>query len=349
MTAARIALLGGDGVGPEVVSAAAPALERLVPDVELVELPMGYGSFQATGEALPAATLEALRACDGALFGAVGSPVERTPGYRSPLLELRRSFDLYANLRPLVAPASERYGAIDVLVVRENTEGLYSGLERLEGEGDEARAVAERVITARASERIVRAACAQAHARRRDGGRGRLTLVHKANVLRTSDGLFRETGLRVAGEYEGLEVEEQLVDSMAYRLVMEPERYDVVVAPNLYGDVLSDLGAALVGGLGLVPSANVGDDFVLAEPVHGSAPDLAGRGVANPLATFRALALLLEHLGLPQSARTLDRAVRVVLTHGPRTPDLGGASTTDEVAAAVLEALDDERPNMNGP
>ncbi|MEM9405334.1 MAG: isocitrate/isopropylmalate dehydrogenase family protein [Acidobacteriota bacterium] len=338
MSALRIALLGGDGVGPEVVSAVAPLLAVLEPDVETVELAMGFGCFEREGHALPPATIEGLRSCRGALFGAVGSPSHPVSGYRSPLLEVRRTFELFANLRPLVSMPGD--GTIDAVVVRENTEGLYSGRERLEGEGDEAVAVAERVVSVRATERIVRAAATLARERLEQGRNARLTIVHKANVLRTSDGLFRETALRVASDFPELQVEEQLVDSMAYRLVLEPERYGVIVASNLYGDVLSDLGAALVGGLGVVPSANVGDRFVLAEPVHGSAPDLAGRGLANPIATARALAMLLERLERPAAARTLDRAIERVLLEGPRTPDLGGSATTREVAHCLLSLVE---------
>lgn len=348
----RIALLPGDGIGREVVPAAELALRALCGEsLAFVHCEIGWETFERTGTALPAETLAALRACDGALLGAVASPSRKVPGYASPVVALRRELDLYANLRPLRGPASRGShpaGAnIDVLLVRENTEGLYAGRERWEGPDT---AIAERVITRRASARIARVAFeqARARARRRAAAQApphpRVTVVHKANVLRESDGLFRQAALDVAREYPDVEVEEQLVDSMAYRLVREPERFDVVVTTNLYGDILSDLGAALVGGLGVVPSANQGERFCLAEPVHGSAPDIAGRGVANPLATLAAAALLLSHLGLCPEAARLEAAVSACLASGPRTPDLGGTAQTQELTAFVLDLLAAGRP-----
>lgn len=332
MTRRRLAWIPGDGVGPEVVDAARRVLEPEL-DWDFVELEAGWGTFERTGNALPAETVEALGGCDGAVFGAVGSPSRPVPGYRSPIVELRRRFDLYANLRPLKSmPVAGSRPDVDVLLVRENTEGLYAGRERLEDGGDTA--VAERVITRRASRRI--AELAFAAARRREG---KVTVVHKANVLRTSDGLFREAVLSVAERYPGVEVEEQLVDAMLYHLIRTPERFDVLVAPNLYGDLLGDAGAALVGGLGLAPSVNSGNALVLAEPVHGSAPDIAGRGVANPMATILASALLLERLGENRVARGLERAVREVAGSGYVTPDLGGSASTVEVGDAIRRAL----------
>jgi homoisocitrate dehydrogenase len=248
---------------------------------------------------------------------------------------LRKILDLYANLRPLVsAPVPGSRPGVDMLIVRENTECLYVKRERLEDGGDTA--IAERVITRGASERIARMACALAGQRQKS----LVTIVHKANVLSVTDGLFREAALAVAAEFPGITAEEQLVDSMAYRMILEPERYDVVVAPNLYGDILSDAGAALVGGLGLVPSANVGDDFVLAEPVHGSAPDIAGKGIANPIATIRAAALLLSHLDEGATAQAIAQAVQSVLADGPRSRDLGGTAGTEEVTDAVIRRLE---------
>jgi homoisocitrate dehydrogenase len=211
--------------------------------------------------------------------------------------------------------------------------------ERWEDEGQVA--VAERVITRRASERIARAAYEQARARagRRGDGPSRVTIVHKANVLTLTDGLFRDVCLEVAREYPEIETEEQIVDSMIYRLIREPQRYDVIVAPNLYGDILSDAAAALVGGLGLSPSANAGEHMLIAEPVHGSAPDIAGKGIANPLAAIRAAGLLLANLGETVAGQAVDAAVAGVLEDGVWTPDLGGRATTAEVTAAVIQRL----------
>ena len=341
----RIALIPGDGIGKEVVPAACRVLEETGLPLHFVELEAGWEIFQRTGYALPPETVEVLRTCQGALFGAVSSPSHRVPGYSSPIVALRRILDLYANLRPLVSTAvpGSRAG-VDMLIVRENTECLYVKRERLEDDGNTA--IAERVITRRASERIARMAFAQAERRQeerqkaKDGRQKSLvTIVHKANVLSVTDGLFREAALAVAGEFSGVAAEEQLVDSMAYRMILEPERYDVVVAPNLYGDILSDAGAALVGGLGLIPSANVGDGFVLAEPVHGSAPDIAGQGIANPIATIRAAVLLLAHLGESAAAHAIERAVQSVLAGGPRTRDLGGSAGTDEVTKEIIKRV----------
>ena len=326
----RLARIGGDGIGPEVVDAAVRVVDGVGGDrIEWVEAEMGWRTFERTGRALPEATVEILENCAGALFGAVSSPSHAVDGYRSPIVELRRRLDLYANLRPL------RSGAVDAVVVRENTEGLYAGRERWDREGEVA--IAERVISRRATERIVRFACELAVTRAvQCGNPPRLTVVHKANVLRLSDGLFRETALDVAAGFAEIEVEEQLVDSMVYRLILEPERYDVIVAPNLYGDILSDAGAALVGGLGVVGSANCGERFCLAEPVHGSAPDIAGEGTANPIAAVSAAALLLERVGLGDAAARLEEALAEHRAAGPRTPDRGDNATTEEAVADLL-------------
>ena len=329
----RLARVGGDGIGPEVVDAAVRVVDAVCGErIDWIEAEMGWRTFERTGSALPDATVEVLEGCAGALFGAVSSPSHAVDGYRSPIVELRRRMDLYANVRPL------RGGAVDAVVVRENTEGLYAGRERWEREGEVA--IAERVISRRATERIVRFACELAQSRA--GHRQRrplLTVVHKANVLRVSDGLFRETALDVAAGFPEVEVEEQLVDSMAYRLILEPERYDVIVAPNLYGDILSDAGAALVGGLGVVGSANCGERFCLAEPVHGSAPDIAGRGIANPIAAVSAAALLLERVGLADEAGRVEVALAEHREAGPRTPDRGGDATTEEATADLLRRV----------
>ncbi len=329
----RLARIGGDGIGPEVVDAAVRVVDAVCGErVEWVEAEMGWRTFERTGSALPETTVEVLEGCAGALFGAVSSPSHAVDGYRSPIVELRQRLDLFANVRPL------RGGAVDAVVVRENTEGLYAGRERWEREGEVA--VAERVISRRATERIARFACELAQSRGASRARPPLlTVVHKANVLRVSDGLFRETALDVAAGFPEIEVEEQLVDSMAYRVILEPGRYDVIVAPNLYGDILSDAGAALVGGLGVVGSANCGERFCLAEPVHGSAPDIAGRGIANPIAAISAAALLLERVGLAEEAGRVEEALAEHGEAGPRTPDCGGGATTEDVVADLLRRV----------
>jgi homoisocitrate dehydrogenase len=335
----RIALIPGDGIGKEVVPAARRVLEATGIPFHFIELDAGWECFQRTGTALPASTVEALRDCHGAIFGAVSSPSHKVDGYSSPIVAMRKELDLYANLRPSIsAPVSGSQPGIDLLIVRENTECLYVKRERLEDDGNTA--IAERVITRTASTRIARMAFEQARQKAKTKRqKGLVTIVHKANVLSISDGLFREAALAVAAEYPDVAVEEQLVDSMLYRLIREPQRYDVVVAPNLYGDLLSDAAAALVGGLGLAPSANVGDTFVLVEPVHGSAPDIAGKGIANPIGAILAAAMLLRHLGEDAASR-VEAAVHSVLAEGPHTPDLGGDATTEQVTAAVIERLE---------
>ena len=338
---ARVALLPGDGIGPEVTAQAARLLEA-VGGIGLIELEVGWSAFERHGDALPDATRTALAGCAGALLGAVSSPSERVDGYRSPVVALRQEFDLYANLRPLrSAPVAGSVAGVDILVVRENTEGLYAGRERWEQR--ETVAVAERVISRRATERIARVAFRHAADRARArSDTARVTIVHKANVLRLTDGLFRETALAVAREFPDVAVDEQLVDSHLYRLIREPDSYDVILAPNLYGDIISDAGAALVGGLGLVAGANAGEGTLIAEPVHGSAPDLAGTGRANPIAACRAAAMLLDALGRSRPAAAIERAVQVVLAAGPHTPDLQGRATTATVGDAVLRRLEQE-------
>ncbi len=329
----RVILIPGDGIGREVIPAAERVLAATGVPLEFVGAEAGWATFERCGTALPPETLQAVREAGLALFGAVSSPARPVPGYRSPIVALRRELDLYANVRPaLSAPVQGSRPGVDLVVVRENTEGLYSGRERREGDT----AIAERVITRRASERIGRVACELALRRR-----AHLTIVHKANILPHTCGLFRDAVRAVAADYPGLAVEECLVDTMALRLVREPEAFDVIVTTNLFGDVLSDEAAASVGGLGLAPSGNIGERAAVFEPVHGSAPDIAGHGVANPSAAILAGAMLLDHIGEGAAAGKVRQAVRRVLETGPHTPDLGGSATTAQVIEAVLSALNE--------
>lgn len=327
-----ILLIPGDGIGAEVVPATARVLAALAPDFDFQEAEAGWTCFQRHGNALPPASLASARGADAILFGAIQSPMQAVPGYSSPILGLRRELELWGNLRPARSlPGTQP--AFDLLIVRENSEGLYSGREHPIPGGW----VAERVITAAASLRIAHLACEQAfrHAMR-VGRRPHLTIVHKANVLKQSDGLFRSSCLEAAAAHPGLVVDEMLVDTTAMWLARDPGRFDVLVTTNLFGDILSDLTAGLAGGLGLAPSANIGSGrTALFEPVHGSAPDIAGRGIANPLATLRSAVMLLHHLGRDGLAVRLDAAIEHVLVHGPHTPDLGGRATTEAVTAAV--------------
>jgi len=328
----RICLVPGDGIGGEVIPAARAVLEATALPARFTAAAAGWAVFERGGEALPAETLAAVRAADATLLGAVGSPLHRAPGYRSPVVALRRALDLYACVRPVQSPPlpGARPG-VDLVVIRENTEGLYSGLEQRDGD----RATAQRVITSQASARIARFALDYA----RRHGRRRITLVHKANVLRETCGLFRETALAVLAGAGDIAVEELLVDTAAYEIVRAPERLDVLVTTNLFGDILSDAASAWGGGLGLAASANIGAQTAIFEPVHGSAPDIVGQGIANPLAAIGAAALLLDYLGEPERGARVRAAIDRVLRNGPHTPDLGGTATTEDVTDAVTSLL----------
>ncbi|PJF37119.1 MAG: isocitrate dehydrogenase [Candidatus Thermofonsia Clade 1 bacterium] len=330
-----ICLIEGDGIGKEVVPAAARVLSALDLPISFTQAEAGWECFCKCGDALPEATLDAMRAADATLFGATQSPLSKVDGYRSPVLSMRKLFDLYANLRPTrTLPIPGTYQGVDLLIVRENTEGLYSGRERRADDGQTA--ITERVITAAATERIARLAFQQALRR----PRRKVTIVHKANVLKEGDGLFREVCLRVAAEFPQVSLEEMLVDACAMWLVRDPTRFDVIVTENLFGDILSDEAAGLIGGLGVAPSANLGAGKVAYfEPVHGSAPDIVGRGIANPIGAILSAAMLLEHLGATEAARRVEAAVQAALRRGTLTRDLGGNASTAEMTDAILKAL----------
>jgi homoisocitrate dehydrogenase len=314
-----IVLINGDGIGGEVIPAARRVLESLHLPLIFVEADAGFGTFERRGNALPAETLTACERADAVLFGATQSPMTPVAGYRSPILALRKHFDLYANLRPAVG------NGIDLLIVRENTEGMYSGRERVEDDGETA--ILERVITRAASERIVQSACEWALKRR-----GRVTIVHKANVLKQTCGLFRRTAFAVTAGYPTLTVDELLVDTAALKLAQDARPFDVMVTTNLFGDILSDLAAGLTGGLGLAASANVGAGVPVFEPVHGSAPDIAGKGIADPRAAILSAALMLEHLGWDvEGARMRDAAYAT-----PHTGTTG--ATTDTIIARLTHS-----------
>lgn len=331
----NLLLIKGDGIGPEVTEAAIAVLATLKLDLRWQEAPAGYACFLEKGDAIPQATIEAARQAEATLFGAVTTP-PNIPNYRSAVVTLRKSLDLYANLRPVRSLGLEgaHYRSnLDFYIVRENTEGLYSGQE--EDFGDYA--VAKRIISKRGSERIVRYAFELA----KQTGKNRVTVVHKANVLRLTDGLFRTVALAVAAEYAplGIAVQELLVDTMAMRLIKDPENFQVIVTTNLFGDILSDEAAELVGGLGVAASGNIGLSGAIFEPVHGSAPDIAGQGIANPLATLLASVMMLQHIGENESATRLQTAVSQVIASGNLTPDLGGHATTKQVTEAVIMQL----------
>ena len=315
----RVAVVAGDGIGPEVVESALEVLRAVGADLDLVRVEVGLGRWKRTGEAMGDEDLETIRECDCILFGAITTPPD--PGYRSVLLRMRKALDLYANIRPFQSQD------LDFIIVRENTEGLYSGVEEV-GE-EESRTT--RVITRRGSERIADAACDLAAKRRQ------LTIIHKSNVLK-SDWLFLQTCREVA-QRRGVLYEDMLVDAAAYNLVRNPQRFDVLVTTNLFGDILSDEAAGVIGSLGLCASANLGESRALFEPIHGSAPDIAGKGIANPVGAIRSAAMMMRWLGEPEAASRIEEAVKRALAAGARTPDLGGICSTSEVTGAVTGYL----------
>ncbi|KAJ9106091.1 homoisocitrate dehydrogenase [Naganishia friedmannii] len=356
----KLGMIPADGIGREVLPAAQRVLEALgssIPKPEFIPLLAGWDHFTKFGTALPEETIQVLKTeCDGAMFGAVSSPSNKVEGYSSPIVALRKHLDLYANIRPVASVPGMEGKQINMVIVRENTECLYVKQEKMETLADGTKkATAIRQITERASSRIGRMAfeLALKRAEERSANPGgsfwkgapKVTIIHKSNVLSVTDGLFRETVRAVkekdaSNRYASVDLEEQIVDSMVYRLFREPEIFDVTVAPNLYGDIISDGAAALVGSLGLVPSINAGDHFAMGEPVHGSAPDIEGKGIANPIATIRSAALLLSHLGYTGPAARINAAVNSVLLEGQvSTPDLGGKSSTNEVIDAVIRKL----------
>jgi len=328
-----ICAITGDGIGREVVPAAVRVLRALLPDLRVLDAEAGFDCFAACGNAVPAKTLQAIAASEATLFGAVSSPTTPVAGYRSAIVTMRRHFRLFGCVRRArsVDVPDSRPG-IDLLLVRENTEDLYIGRETAYGDYAEA----TMLISASASRRVARLACELA----RQAGRTRITIVHKANILPLTCGLFRDSARAVIADYPELAVEEMLVDTAAMRLVTDPQRFDVILTTNLFGDILSDIAAGLTGGLGLAASANIGEPGpAIFEPVHGSAPDIAGTGTANPLAMLRSAALLLAHIGEPALAGRLDVAVDRAISGPVRTPDLGGTASTEAVLDALLADL----------
>ncbi len=331
-------LIPGDGIGPEITQATREVLAALGVAFDWDVQVAGMTAVERAGTPLPNATLDSLRRTRLALKGPLTTPVGN--GYRSVNVALRQAFDLYANVRPArtIVPGG-RYSGVDLVIIRENTEGLYVGLDHAFKVGDDPKAVVQAfsVMTREGCRRICRFAFEYA----RRHGRKQVTVVHKANILKATSGLFLETGREVAQDYAGqVACDEKIVDNAAMQLVLDPTQFDVIVTTNLFGDILSDEAAGLVGGLGLAPAANIGVDAAIFEPVHGSAPDIAGRGVANPSAQLLAAALLLDHAGEPEAARRLERAVETAIVQdNVRTRDLGGGASTAEFARAVTRRL----------
>ena len=329
----RVTCIPGDGIGPEIMAATKVALAATGVRIAWIDVEAGAEVMDKYGTPLPQQVIDSIRETRVAIKGPVTTPIGS--GFRSVNVALRKELDLYANLRPAVSipGVRSRYEGVDLVVVRENTEDLYAGVEHMVGP-DAAESI--KIITRRGSERIARFAFDYA----RREARHKVTAVHKANIMKMSDGLFLEVARGVAGEYPDIEFEDRIVDNMCMQLVQKPELYDVLLCPNLYGDILSDLCAGLVGGLGVAPGANIGESIAVFEPVHGSAPKYAGLDKADPTALILSAVLMLGHLGEREAAHLLFEAVRRVIGEGKRvTYDLGGTAGTAEMGRAVAEEV----------
>ncbi len=326
----NIAVIGGDGIGNEVMSACEYLLDKIDIEFSFTYGEAGFDCFNKTGSTLPEETIKIANNSDAVLFGASTS----TPGQPSPIINLRKALHVYANIRPIKSYKGVNCLRDDInfVIVRENTEGLYSQVEY----GDEEKMIAERHITREASERISKAAfnlCIK-----RD--QSKVTCVHKSNVLKKTDGVFKESFYKVAKDYPQIKTEDYYVDAMAMYLITQPQNFDVIVSSNLFGDILSDESAGLVGGLGLAPSGNIGDHNGLFEPVHGSAPDIAGKNIANPCSMILSAAMMLDYLGEWETSNDIKNAVEKVIADCKiRTPDLGGDSCTMDVTKAITKEL----------
>jgi isocitrate dehydrogenase (NAD+) len=338
MARTTVTLIPGDGIGPSITAATVRIVEASGAEIAWDEQLAGMAGVARYGDPIPDSTLDSIKRNRIALKGPLETPIGE--GFRSINVALRKTFDLYANVRPAysIVPGG-RYDNIDLVLVRENTEGLYVGIEHYIRMGDDPRAAAESIaiITRAGSQRVVRYAFEYARAH----GRKKVTLVHKANILKYSQGLFLDTGRMVAREYAGeIEFDERIVDAMAMDLVLRPERFDVIVTTNLFGDILSDEISGLVGGLGLAPGANIGEAGAIFEAVHGTAPDIAGKNVANPGALVLAACMMLDHLGDSERAQRIRRALESTIREGTAlTRDLGGTATTTQFTDAVIARL----------
>ena len=329
----NITLIPGDGIGPEITSATVRIIEAAGVDVEWSTHILGAQAQEKYGTTLPDDAITSIRTNRVALKGPIMTPVGK--GFTSVNVGLRKALDLYANVRPVKALPNVpcRYPELDLVIVRENTEGLYSGIEHVVVPG-----VVEslKVITEKASRRIVKYAFEFA----RDNGRKKVTAVHKANIMKLSDGLFLELFYEVSKDFPEIEADDKIIDNCCMQLVMRPEQFDVLVMENLYGDILSDLCAGLIGGLGLAPGANIGEQGAVFEAVHGSAPDIAGQGIANPTAILMSGLMMLRHIGENDAAERAEKAMLAVFAEGKYlTRDLGGTTNTADFASAIIEKL----------
>lgn len=330
----EITLIPGDGIGPEVTGAVVRILDASGVSIAWDRHDAGAIAVEETGRTLPDALLDSIRARKVALKGPVTTPVGK--GFTSVNVGLRKALDLFANVRPIVnlPGVPSRFENVNLVIVRENTEDLYSGLEHVVVPG-----VVEslKIITADASKRIAEFAFQYA----RKYGRTRITAIHKANIMKLGDGLFLDSVRAVAAGYPDIQSDDRIVDAVCMHLVLKPEQFDMLVLPNLYGDIVSDLCAGLVGGLGVVPGANLGADTAVFEAVHGTAPDIAGKDVANPTALLMSALLMLDHIGEPDAARRIRRALHAVLEEGSTvTRDLGGTASTTAFAEAIVRKME---------
>jgi len=329
----KITLIPGDGIGPEVTDSALEVIRAAKVNIEWNCINAGEEVFKSTGAFIPLELLNSISSNKVALKGPITTPIGK--GFKSINVTLRQKYNTYANVRPVksIPGIKTPFNNVDLVIIRENTEDLYKGIEHLVAEG-----VAEsiKVITEKASLRIGEFAFKYA----KDNNRKKVTAVHKANIMKISDGLFLDCIRQVATKFPEIQYEEVIVDNMCMQLVMHPEKYDVLVLPNLYGDIVSDLAAGLVGGLGLVPGANIGDNIAIFEAVHGSAPDIAGRNLANPTACILSAAMMLDYLGEKTSAENIRQAVLTIIKDGKfTTKDLGGTATTKEMTRAICQLL----------
>ena len=330
-----ITVINGDGIGPEIMDATLRTLDTLACDFNYEFAEAGQTAFEKSGDLLPEATLESIRRNRIVLKGPLTTPVGK--GFRSINVLLRRKFDLYANVRPVISiPGTQsRFEDVDIITVRENTEGAYLAADAKLSE-DGMTAESKMVVTRNGCERVSRYAFELARAE----GRKKVTLVHKANILKIVSGMFLDVAREVASDYPDIESDEMIVDAICMKLVMNPQQFDVIVTTNLFGDILSDLCAGLVGGLGLAPGANIGKDAAMFEAVHGSAPDIAGQKIANPCALMLASAMMLAHLGMKDKAEKLRRVIRDTISEGDDvTPDLGGTGSTVTMTDAIIDRL----------
>lgn len=326
-----ICVIGGDGIGPEVVEETLKVLKEINLNFNFISAEAGFAAYQKYGTSLPKKTIELCKKADAVLFGAVTTP-PNINNYSSAIINLRKTLDTYANVRPFLSlPLESIRKGINLVIIRENTEDLYCGKERKTVNG----AIAERIITKKASERIIKFAFQFALKEKRK----KVTIIHKANVLRLTDGLFLKIGHKIAKNYPEIIFDDLLVDAAAMKLIKRPEEFDVIVTTNMFGDILSDEVAGLVGGLGIAASANIGKKSAVFEPVHGSAPKYAGKNIANPTASFFSAVMMLEYFGEERKSKQIKKAIINTIKKGIMTKDLGGESSMSYFTNKVIQSI----------